>query len=328
MTRGEAWEEFRQKHEEEIEEVKTKFCTGLEAGADELMERILTVFGEIAKQAEEQEKYGCVHFLFSMLRYEMTKGRALVRLDVMNAGWMLDEEPLYTELDVTFLFQPYFEWKEKLLLDMREYMGKVNKYDVEYLLQEEILQCTQIITHVLRFLFRDIESQENFAKIPKLAFWNIRLGEYRDYSEIIMQVNREPRSSEEWLDQLEGAKENPELMNAGWWYRCTFEEGECSGKQMYFTVFEECTLKGIDFSEAQMTGARFLNCRLEGCSFAGTNLEQAEFEQCEFIECSFACANLNLAVFSPEGLNEAWFDEKQKEEMLVALAAEEEGGEG
>lgn len=324
MTRSEALGEFKDRYMGEREQVCEAFRQKLEAGMDEVMKRMLEAFERIAKQAGEQQKYGCVHFSFSLLRYELTKGRALFRLDVMNAGWVLDEAPLDTELELTFLFTPFFEWKERLLLAMREYMGKVNKYDVEYLVQEELLKSSQVLTHMLRFAFRSIESQESFAKIPKLPFWNIRLGEYRDYSEVILQVNREPRSTEEWLDRLERYEEEPEYLNAVWWYRCTFTEGDCHEKEMYFTVFEECDLKGIDFSKAKMAGARFLNCRLVNCNFQGTDLSRSEFEQCVIDGCTFAGANLELAVFTPEGLEEEWFNEKQRAEMLIVLPEEVE----
>lgn len=322
MTRAEALEQFKERHRQETETRKEEFLTGLETGMEELMERIFTAFGTIADLAEEQEKVGCVYFLFSLLRYDLMQNVACVRLDVMNGGWFMDSEPLYTELDMTFLFQPYFQWREKLLLDMREYRGKVNKYDVEDMVQTEIMEANQKLMHHLRFAFRDMESQESFARIPKMAFWNIRFGEYRDYGEIVMQINREPRSMAEWLDKLELYEENPEVMQCSCWYRLEITKGDCRGKAMPFIVFEECTLKGMDFGEAQLYGARFLNCRLEKCSFAGANLEQTEWEGCCFADCSFAGADLKGAVFSPEDLEAEWFDEKQQEEMLIAAEME------
>ncbi|MDE6185329.1 MAG: hypothetical protein K2G39_07900, partial [Lachnospiraceae bacterium] len=125
-----------------------------------------------------------------------------VRLDVTNMEWYLDEEPLSVCFDITFLFQEYFDWQDKLLLNMREYMGKVNKYDVGSLVQDEIMVCNQLITHILRFAFRDLEQQEVFKEIGKLPFWIIRWGEYKDYSEIVMQVKREAKGQEVWLERL------------------------------------------------------------------------------------------------------------------------------
>ena len=325
MTRTEALEKFRVIHSKETEELANEFISGIETGVDELMDRILRAFGEIADQAEEADKSMCVFFLFSLLRYDLLQNTAKIRLDVMDARWYLDKNPLYAECDLTFLFAPYFKWRADLLIDMREYMGKVNKYDVEHMVQQEIMVAVGRLTQILRILFRSIESQENFARIPKGMFWEIRFGEYRDYNELIMQMNREPRSEENWLDKLrddEDDEESSGKLQFTWWYEIELTSGNCQGRDLDFVAFEKCTLKDIDFEKAQMTGARFLNCKLERCSLKKANLTQAEFESCEFLDCDFTEAGLQQAVFSMEGLKEEWFDDKQKEEMLIVEEVE------
>ena len=325
MTRAEAIEEFKERHGKKKEELANEFISGIETGVNELMEQILGAFGEIADQAEETDKSMCVFFLFSLLRYDLMQDTAKIRLDVMDASWFLDKEPLYAEFDLTFLFAPYFKWRADMLTDMREYMGKVNKYDVEHMVQQEIMAAVRRMTQILRFLFRSIESQENFARIPKGMFWEIRFGEYRDYNELIMQMNREPRSKESWLDKLRndgGNEEDSGKLQFSWWYEMELTFGNCQGKDLDFIVFERCTLKDIDFGDAQMSGARFLNCKLERCSFKQANLTQAEFENCEFTDCDFTEAGLQQAVFSMEGLQAEWFDDKQKEEMLIVEEVE------
>lgn len=322
MTRAEALEQFKGRHVSEKEELSNEFVSGIETRIDEIMKRFLDVFGEIADQAREQDKPMCVFFLFSLLRHDLLQDIARVRLDVMDGSWYLDKEPLYAELDLSFLFIPYFKWREKLLTDMREYMGKVNKYDVEHMVQDEVMSAAGILTQILRILFRRIEEQEIFAGIPKGAFWEIQFGEYRDYSEPLIRMNREPRSEEEWLEKIEGEEVNPGRMQFDWWHRIALTEGNCQGKALDFTVFEECSLKDIDFLDAQMTGARFLNCKLERCNFKQADLTQAEFENCQLLDCDFTQAKLQQAVFSLEGLEAEWFDEKQQEEMLVTGGVE------
>lgn len=111
-------------------------------------------------------------------------------------------------------------------------------------------------------------------------------------------------------------------MQFSWWYGMELTGGNCQGKNLDFIVFEECSLKDIHFDSAQMAGARFLSCRLEQCSFKQADLTQAEFDNCQFADCDFTEAGLQNAVFSLEGLEAEWFDEKQQEEMLVAGGVE------
>lgn len=323
MTRAEALEQFKDRYGGKAEQLESEFASSIESEIDKIMERFLGAFGEIADQVQEQDKSMCVFFLFSLLRYDLLQDMARIRLDVMDASWFLDKEPLYAELDLSFLFAPYFRWREELLTDMREYRGKINKYDVERMVQEAVMSAAGILIQILRILFRRIEEQENFARIPKGAFWEIQFGEYRDYSEPIIRMNREPRSEEEWLQKIEDEQETPGGMQFSWWHQTELTGGNCQEKDLDFIVFEECSLKDIDFESARMTGARFLNCRLEQCRFKKANLTQAEFDHCQFMDCDFSEAELQHAVFSLEGLEAEWFDEKQQDEMLIAGGEEE-----
>lgn len=317
MTRAEAWEKFQADHQKQQEELRQMFWDNLQERLGELMQCIFSAFEEIGKQARDQEKEDSMYFLYSLQRCDLLLGKASVRLDVSNMEWYLDEAPLSAFFDITFLFQEHFEWQEKLLLDMREYMGKVNKYDVSALVQDEIMICSQLITHTLRFAFRSLGQQEAFRKIKKLPFWIIRWGEYKDYSEIVLQVKRDTRGQEAWEDRLKQYEESPEVLTADYWYRENLAGGDCQGKNMYFIVFEECRLKGIDFSGADLSGARFLRCRIEECSFAGASLLQADFEDCIFGKNDFSGANLNQAAFSLEGFQPELFDERQHKELLL-----------
>ena len=324
MTRAEAWEQFQAAHKQEQEQLRQAFWDHLQDRLGQLMECIYGALDDIGKQAEEQEKDDCMYFLFSLLRCGMTENKATVRLDVTNLGWYLDEEPLTAYFQITFLFQEYFDWKEQLLLDMREYRGKVNKYDVCSFIQDEIMVCNQLITHILRFAFRNLEEQEAFKRIGRLLMWIIRWGEYKDYSEIAMQVNREVRGGDAWLDKLQQYEEKSDILMAEYWYQENLTSGDCREKVMYFITFEECTLKGIDFTKADLTGARFLRCRIEDCDFTQAVLRQSEFEDCVLSDNNFRDAILQQAVFSEESFQSEAFDEKQLEELLVAEQPEEE----
>lgn len=326
MTRKEALEKFQTSHQKEKEQLRQQFWDSLQEELPELMKLIYAAFHEIGRQAKEQQKDDCMYFLFSLQRVDLTQKRAVVGLDVTDIQWYMDEAPLSVCFDITFLFAGYFAWQDKLLSDMREYMGKVNKYDVSSLVQDEIMICNQLIAHILRFSFRSLEKQEVFNSIEKLPFWVIRWGEYKDYSEIVMQVKRDTRGMEAWQERLRQYDEDPDALMADHWYRETLTKGNCRGKNMYFIVFEECSLKGIDFGRAGLSGARFLRCRIEDCSFKGADLRQADFEDCSFLDNDFGDADMMQATFSREGFVPELFDEKQLEQLLIVedLGSEKE----
>lgn len=323
MTRVQAWEKFQEEHWEEKEQIRQAFWDNLQERLGKLMQQIYGAFDQIREQAQNQEKEDCMHFLFSLQRCDLLEQKAIIRLDVTNLSWYADETPLTVSFDVTFLFQEYFEWQDKLLQDMRTYMGKVNKYDISALIQDEIMICNQLVAHILRFAFRDLEKQEVFCQISKLPYWIIRWGEYKDYSEIVIQVKREVKGLEAWQDKLALYEENPNVFAADHWYKEKLDQGDCQGKNMFFIFFEECSLKGIDFRKADLSGARFFRCQIEACKFFDANLNQADFEGCSFVEVDFQGASLMQATFSVDCFHPELFDERQKEELLV----KEGGGE-
>lgn len=327
MTRAEAWEKFQAVHQNGQEELRQTFWEILRVKLDNLVQCIFDAFEEIAGQADKQEKEDNTYFLFSLQRCDLLEKKAVVRLDVMGMEWYLDENPLSVDFDITFLFQEYFNWQEQLLTDMRQYMGKVNKYDVSAFVQNEIMLGNQIIAHILRFTFRSLEQQESFKRIKKPPFWTVQWGEYRDYSETVVQVKRDTRGQEAWEDRLSQYDQNPAILTADYWYRENLTEGDCREKNMRFTVFEECRLKGIDFGKTDLWGTRFLRCRIEGCNFTGAHLQQTDFEDCELVENNFKDAELLQAAFSREGFEPEQFDDKQLAELLIVDRTEKEAAE-
>ena len=90
----------------------------------------------------------------------------------------MDTDPV----EVTFLlgdcFSAFTEARQKLELDSKKYMGKVNRYDIDNLLMEAGMECNIMLANLLRFVFRDIEKNQDFESLPKLPTWGIRWGEY------------------------------------------------------------------------------------------------------------------------------------------------------
>ena len=91
----------------------------------------------------------------------------------MDANWHMDEEAAETSLSIDYLWEPVKELKEKMELDRRKYMGKVNSYDVANMIQNCVIEWNKILSIQLHYMFRDIEANEDFAQIPKYPTWGI-----------------------------------------------------------------------------------------------------------------------------------------------------------
>lgn len=342
MNRKEALEKFKKDHLEESQHLMQGFWDRINEHAGEILSRIHTAFEDISRQAREKEKSHVTYFTFSLMRCDLLRKRAIVRLDAMGVEWYLDDTTLTTSLDLSFLFEPFFKREEKLLLDMRIYRGKVNRHDVSHMIQEEIFVCNQLITHMLRFSLRNIETIGAFSGIPKLLFWSVRWGEYKDYTEIALRVNREEQSPQRWQEKLKdleaeeaaaGNHDEGEVLEDSpatqgeiglafdYWYNIPLTGGDVSGKTMYFTTFEECTLSGITLRETDLSGSRFINCRIEDCDFTGAILDRSEWSGCSFGENRFPGASFKQAFFSREGFVPELFTKEQTDDILMEVEA-------
>lgn len=324
MRRKEALEKFEGEHKKEKEKIRLMFCHVLQEQMEQLMKSICSSFDDIEHHILKNKKVDIAYFIFSLMRCDLMNDKAIIRLDVMGEEWFLDDEMISTEIDISFLFQSLFDWKHEMLTDMRTYMGMINKYDVENLVQDEAMAWNGIIAFMMRFAFRDIEAYDAFSNIPKLPFWIIRWGEYKDKSEIVFYVDRRMRKKEEWIESLKEYKENQEALIFTYWYQGNFTEGNCRKKNMQFITFEKCILQGISFKSANMTGARFLNCSICNCDFSKTRLDQALFVDSIIEECCFTNASMQQVLFSQTRYEEDAFDEKQREEILVEERIPEE----
>lgn len=74
------------------------------------------------------------------------------------------------------------------------------------------MECNIMLANLLRFVFRDIEKNQDFESLPKLPTWGIRWGEYRDASDMIACADREKKEQKDWNRALRETKG----MKAGW----------------------------------------------------------------------------------------------------------------
>ena len=106
-------------------------------------------------------------------------------------------------------------------------------------------------------------------------------------------------------------------LTESYWYQANLTEGDCSGKKLYFAVFEDCRLTNLDFKAADLTGARFRKCRIENCNFETANLSSAYFENCYWEDPNFKNAVMTHTLFTEEGIPQDELDEEQLGAILV-----------
>lgn len=319
MIKEEALIQFKLEHQEWLMKKKEAFIQKMEASVQEIIIVFRQLFQKAREEMEQKEKEPIMFFYFSFLRNSLFQNHYHLLLHLMDMRWYLDKEPIMVEGDLDFLFQELFKSKEELLANSKKYLGKVNQYDVEYFFQDLVVACNVYLVEQLRFLFRDIEANEDFEKIKKQQVWYMRYGEYRDYSEIIVHVDRVKKSQKDWESKIKKIKngQSEQELAISYWYSLESKNSECKSIFMPFITFENCILEQIDFTNSVMKGARFLNCVIKNCIFNQCNLQQAEFKNCTWENNEFIGANVAYSVFEEQVLPFVHLEPDQLQTIFV-----------
>ncbi len=256
------------------------------------------------------------YFCFSLLRCDLGERTYTVLFQAMDRRWFSDPEPAEWSFRADPVFSGFNEVWDMLLERQRRYMGKLNTYDVDSMVREEIMGCCLDIGNLLRFYFRDVEELPEFTRVRKPDTWQIYWGEYRGDSVLAAQADRVPGTEDQWLQALREDTDGTGLRES-FWYQARLSRGNCEKRDLSFAVFEECRLQGLVFKEAVLTGARFRNCLMGRCDFTGADCRLAYFEHCTWEEPELEGTDLGHAVFTGDGIPLQWMDGTQQEQILV-----------
>ncbi|MFR3729044.1 pentapeptide repeat-containing protein [Lacrimispora sp.] len=317
MTRQEALQRFHEEETEFLEEKKLQFYKGMQQQTEELSGVLRDAFKALKEEVKRLEKEKIMFFHFSLLRVDLLLEEYRFFVQAFDARWYMDTEPAETTFTLKFLFSMLEDVKKKLTLDAGKYMGKVNRYDISEILQNNAMEWNQILAGELRFLLRDIEENKDFSDIPKLDTWGIYWGEYRDASELVAFVDREKKYQKDWERALRLSRDQEEALISKYWYDMEIRDSDGSGTYFLFNEFENCTLTQIAFDNTNFSGSRFRNCTIKGCSFQNAVIRQADFENCKWEDNDFSGADLTNSIFFEEDIPFLHMEPEQLQTILI-----------
>lgn len=317
MTKQEALERFRVEVEPILEQSKVQFYEVLEEKVEDFVEILQDVLEKLKVRIEELEKEKIMFFHFSLMRIGILQQTYEALVQAMDARWYLDTEIASVPFSLDVLFTFFNDIRQQLTEKSRKYQGKVNFYDIEHCIEETIMACNSLLVQQLRFMFRDIEENPTFSAIEKTQVWGIYWGEYRDACEIVVQVNREKKTSLDWERALRQTKNEETNLVSSFWYQMQLKDSDCKGKFLYFIQFEHCELENFCFDEAMLSGAQFKHCTIKNCSFRNAEVRQAIFLDCHWGNNDFTGANLENSVISEDSLPFIHLEPEQLQTIFV-----------
>ena len=325
MERAKAWELFCQEMQPAISGSRQDFLKLLSERCGDLKKAILNMMNEALDLMKSRNKEEAVYFYFSLLKVDIIQHRYTLALQVMDDHWYLDQEVIEVYGDLEFLFQPLDQLFTDLNRKRRVFVNKIDEYDLQGLLFDELAVYSSTIAHYLRYLLRDVGQEDVFISMinghyPEDGGWVIRWGEYDSDTELIIQQDLQPKTEKEWKRSLIQTEETPEWLSCSYWYQLDVLNFNCSRKDMLFICFDRCCLKEITFDHCVMVGSRFLQTQLINCSFVSADLRDADFSGCKGVQLDFTDANVTGALFSKEVIEGSNLTEEQ---ILTAFVREE-----
>lgn len=335
MTRTEALSYFNENYarpqiNEKLFALDEYFHTNKDSLRQAFVESVREICLNIRDKQNKGEKGKIGFITYSMLRTALAEGKHTVLIEALNKDWFLDFEECQAEYDASWAFDFLDEAIKEFKNLIKPYMGNIVASDVDRIGLLEAAKFNQYIISLARYSMPEVILLKEFDEIDKEDELEIRVGEFRDMSEIVYKEDireKDPVKIKEWLgEKLENEYSYEVFKNldlSGGDYKCIdFKYTEFRNSNLSNSKFEDCVLVGTkfcgsnligtDFSKSFIHDANFSNCKLKGSVFykaegASGLIDRTCWEMPGFIGVNFCGADLEGVDFEAADLEGAVF---------------------
>lgn len=318
MNREESLKEFKEKvvktlEEESISVFEKKFKDDEEKVKEIIINGMKSL---ISKANEIKEEKKIAVFQFELLRINILNESYKILIHGYNSSWYLDTKPIYEEIDLRFLFEPFITFKEKLIKEKRIYMGKVNDYDIQKIIFESAVKRYKDMSKTVRNWFWNLDEEKWIKESSLEDFYLVKWSEYQGRSETLFAMDNREKNIKELLEFKKQPKEKLPFVYTVW-KDSTLEDGDLTKQNMLFISFKGSKLKNINLSESDIIRGQFKDteirkcifkkCRLIGSSFENSKIEDSDFSSGDCTGVDFRKADLRYVDFSNSNLKNSNF---------------------
>lgn len=152
-------------------------------------ENLVSTFDEICGQAiylqEKQLKGEIKYIYFSLLRTSILENKSEYRIDFYDENWFLDKEECSINIDLGFIFNSIFNYKEELTEKKKEYGKNITDMDIENIILKEIDKYHILAVEFLKTIIGKFIEASSYKEMKKAEDIAILAGEYMDATQII-----------------------------------------------------------------------------------------------------------------------------------------------
>lgn len=307
MNRQEALEHFKENIVKNlIDECKAKFQENFRENEEKVKALIIDGMKKLingAKNLKELDReYKIAVFQFELLRINILNESYKIFAHGYNSLWYLDENSLYEEIDLKFLFEPFIKLKEKLIKEKKIYMGKVNNYDIQEVIFSLASESYMAISESARNWFWNLDEEEWIQESSVEEFYTVKWSEYQGKSETLFAMDNREKDVNELLELKKKQQEKLPFVYTVW-KNSILEQGDLTKQNMLFINFKGSSLKKIDFSGSDIWRGQFKATKIKDCEFKSSKLLGSSFENAVIEDSNFNSADCMGVDFSKSELS-------------------------
>jgi len=155
----------------------------------DIEENLVLTFDKICGQAiclqEKQSKGEIKYIYFSLLRTSILENKGEYRIDFYDENWLLDKEECSINIDLSFIFNSIFNYKEELKEKKKEYGKNITDMDIENIILKEIDKYHILAVEFLKTMIEKFIETSSYKGMKKAEDIAILAGEYMDVTQII-----------------------------------------------------------------------------------------------------------------------------------------------
>lgn len=155
----------------------------------DIEESLISTFNEICGQAiflqEKQLKGEIKYIYFSLLRTSILENKGEYRIDFYDENWFLDKEECSINIDLSFIFNSIFNYKEELKEKKKEYGKNITDMDIENIILKEVDKYHILAVEFLKTMIEKFIKTSSYKEMKKAEDIAILAGEYMDVTQII-----------------------------------------------------------------------------------------------------------------------------------------------
>ena len=264
--------------ENQYEELKE----GLVAAYNQLFEKI--------KQVQSHEKKEIKYIYLHLLRTGIETKSCLIT--AYDKRWYADPNPIEISYNVSWLWQPFIDYVEKLHQEKKRYVMRINHMDVQRAEVKKWDSYLPYITFLLKSAIEDITNLPSYD-FEKSNIFALYVGEYRDHSDMVWIEDRtfkDPEAIKELLRQRTQQKLCYIHLSD-----LDLSSGEYPGNDIMNSRFERINLKKTRLDVSLLMKSIFKDCDLSYVSliasgiwfsdFSGSNLKKANLQYVNHYIC-------------------------------------------